>query len=102
MTEVLALKAEIRSNAGKSESRELRRQGRIPAVIYGDKKSATLITLHPVDLDKHYQKEGFFTKLLDISIDKKNERVLPRDVQIDPVSDRVIHVDFMRVTAATR
>jgi len=102
MTDVHSLSAELRERAGKGPARTTRRAGRIPGVIYGNKESPTLISVDPKALDREIHNTGFYTTLFDLQIDGKAHRVLPRDVQFDPVSDRAIHADFMRVTDTTR
>jgi large subunit ribosomal protein L25 len=74
----------------------------VPAVIYGDKKEPTLISLDPKEIDRHIHKKGFFATLLDVEIAGKKHRVLPRDVQFDVVTDRTLHVDFQRVGKDTK
>ncbi len=71
--------------------------GRVPAVIYGDKKEPTLISLDPKELDRLVHKKAFFATLLDVEIGGTKHRVLPRDVQFDPVFDKALHADFQRV-----
>jgi len=71
-------------------------------VIYGNKQPATLISVEPRELMKQLRKKAFHATLFDITYEGKNERVLPRDVQLDPVSDQPIHVDFMRVGEHTQ
>ncbi len=102
MSEVQNLSAELRSRAGKGAARQSRRDGRVPGVIYGDKKPATLISVAPRELMKELRKKAFHVTLFDIAVDGRKERVLPRDVQFDPVGDQPIHVDFMRVGEHTR
>lgn len=101
MSEVLNLVAERRERAGKGAARAARRAGRIPGVIYGAKKDPVMINLDPKALNKELNKAGFFATLFDVEIDGKKERALPRDVQFDPVTDRAIHIDLLRVSAAT-
>lgn len=101
MSEVLNLVAERRERAGKGAARAARRAGRIPGVIYGAKKDPVMINLDPKALNKELNKAGFFATLFDVEIDGKKERALPRDVQYDPVTDRAIHIDLLRVSAAT-
>ncbi len=101
MSDVLNLVAERRERAGKGAARAARRAGRIPGVIYGAKKDPVMINLDPKALNKELNKAGFFATLFDIEIDGKKERALPRDVQFDPVTDRAIHIDLLRVSAAT-
>src|SRR6185295_3528725 len=71
--------------------------GRVPAVIYGDKKEPTLISLDPKELDRLVHKKAFFATLLDVEIAGTKHRVLPRDVQFDPIFDKALHADFQRV-----
>jgi large subunit ribosomal protein L25 len=94
--------AEIRERAGKGAARATRRAGRIPAVIYGDKKEPVMISLEPISLNKELNSGAFFGRVYDISLGKDKATVLPRDVQFDPVSDAPLHVDFLRVSADTR
>jgi large subunit ribosomal protein L25 len=70
-------------------------------VIYGNKKEPVLLNLDPKVLIKELTKASFYATLFDIDIDGKKERALPRDVQFDPVTDRPIHIDLLRVSAAT-
>jgi large subunit ribosomal protein L25 len=99
MADILTLTAQARTGAGKGAARSVRRAGRVPAVIYGDKQEPLMITLEPRELEREILKPGFFTHLYDVKIDGNAHRVLPRDVQLDPVKDRPLHVDFLRVTA---
>ncbi len=101
MSDVQSLVAERRERAGKGAARAARRAGRIPGVIYGNKKEPVLLNLDPKVLSKELNKAGFFATLFDVEIDGKKERALPRDVQFDPVTDRPIHIDLLRVSAAT-
>src|SRR5215510_3760108 len=102
MTEVHSLSAELRERAGKGPARTTRRAGRVPGVIYGNHEAPTLISMEPKELDREIHKTGFYTTLFDVKIDGEAHRVLPRDVQFDPVTDRAVHADFMRVTDRTR
>jgi large subunit ribosomal protein L25 len=101
MSDVHNLVAERRERAGKGAARAARRAGRIPGVIYGNKKEPVLLNLDPKVLIKELTKASFYATLFDIDIDGKKERALPRDVQFDPVTDRPIHIDLLRVSAAT-
>jgi len=103
MTEtVTTLAAKTRESVGKGTARAVRRNLDVPAVIYGDKKAPVTISLEEKLIARHVNKAGFFTHLFDIEIEGKKHRVLPRDVQFDPVSDRPLHVDFLRVSAHTK
>ncbi len=89
-----------RDNAGKGAARAVRKQGKIPAVIYGNKKEATLIALNPIELKKEMHKEGFFSHVFSLQVDGKAiDEAIVKDVQFHPVTDRPLHVDFLRVSA---
>ncbi len=91
-----------RETAGKGAARAVRKQGNIPAVIYGDKKEPTLIALNPIELKKEMHKEGFFSQVFELALDGKAiDEAIVKDVQFHPVTDRPLHVDFMRVSAGT-
>lgn len=103
MTEtVTTLAAKVRESVGKGTARAVRRENQVPAVIYGDKKAPITISLDANLLARYVNKAGFFTHLFDIEIEGKKHRVLPRDAQFDPVSDRALHVDFLRVSSSTK
>ena len=102
MSDVVTLAAEARPEAGRGGARQARREGRIPAVIYGNKEPSTLITLPAAELQKQLRQHGFLSRVFEIAVDGKKQRVLPREVQTDPVSGKPIHVDFMRFSATTR
>ncbi|GAK45951.1 ribosomal 5S rRNA E-loop-binding protein Ctc/L25/TL5 [Tepidicaulis marinus] len=97
MAEVRTLKVDTRERAGKGAARAVRRGGRIPAVIYGDKKSPELISLAKNEIERLWNTGTFMSHLLNLDVDGKVERVIPRDVQLDPVRDLVIHIDFLRL-----
>lgn len=97
MSETKALKAEARDRSGKGAARALRREGKIPAVIYGDKKAPTGIALDQKTVSQLLFAGGFMTTIFDIDVGGKKEHVIPRDFQLDPVKDRLVHVDFLRV-----
>jgi large subunit ribosomal protein L25 len=101
MTDVVKLAAEAKERAGKGAARAARRAGRVPAVIYGAKKAPLMISLDPKDLNRVIKGGGFFATLYDLQVGDKNERVLARDLQLHPVNERPLHIDFLRVSAAT-
>ncbi|KJS16635.1 MAG: 50S ribosomal protein L25 [Hoeflea sp. BRH_c9] len=96
------LKAEARAQVGKGSARELRRNGLIPAVIYGDKKDPVSITLSRNEVTKKIHAGGFLTTLATIDVDGTKYSVLPKDYQLDPVRDFLMHVDFLRVSKNTQ
>ena len=102
MADITTISAELRDRAGKGAARATRRAGRVPGVIYGDKKDPVLISVEPRELDRVLRRPGFFAKLLDVAVDGATHRVLPRDAQLHPVNEKALHVDFMRVGARTR
>lgn len=102
MPDVVSLAAELRGRAGKGGARESRRAGRIPAVIYGNKQEQVLIAIDGTELLKHLRRPGFMAHVFEITVAGARERVLPREVQHDPVSGKPLHVDFMRFGAETR
>ena len=97
MSEALKLAAEMRERAGKGASRAVRRTGRVPAVIYGAGEPATPIHVEEKILVRQLSTGHFMNSVVEIEIDGKSIRTLPRDVQFHPVSDRPIHVDFFRL-----
>ena len=101
MSDVASLEAEAREQAGKGAARALRRSGRVPAVIYGDKKDPLKISIDSQTLKLELSQSGFYLRLYDIKVDGKTEQVLPRDVQRHPVTSVPMHVDFLRIRAGT-
>lgn len=93
------LKAEARERVGKGSARELRRNGMIPAVIYGDKQAPIAIALSTNEVTKRIHAGGFMTTIAEIEVDGQTIRALPKDYQLDPVRDFTMHVDFLRVSA---
>ncbi|MBI3419705.1 MAG: 50S ribosomal protein L25/general stress protein Ctc [Proteobacteria bacterium] len=96
------MKAGLRKEVGTGGARAVRRQGNVPAVIYGGKEASITISLEARAFAPVARAAGFFNHLVDIDADGKKIRVLPRDVQFDPVSDQPVHADFLRVSANTR
>ena len=94
---ILEIQATARPRAGKGAARAERRAGRVPAVIYGDKKDPETIALEFHELLRLLKRGGFLSSVFDIKFDGKSVRALTRDVQFDPVKDLPIHVDFQRV-----
>ncbi|MCO4315813.1 50S ribosomal protein L25/general stress protein Ctc [Phyllobacterium sp. 21LDTY02-6] len=99
MSEAYELKAEARERVGKGSARDIRRNGKVPAVIYGDKQAPISITLDYKTLYYKIHGGGFKTTIANIVLDGKTIQALPKDYQLDPVSDKPLHVDFLRVSA---
>ncbi len=97
MATVREFKATARPLAGKGVARAVRREGRVPGVIYGDNQPPLNISLDQAELAQRIFAGRFLTTLCDMDVDGNKVRVIPRDFQIDPVRDVPIHVDFMRL-----
>ncbi|MFC6447083.1 50S ribosomal protein L25/general stress protein Ctc [Shinella zoogloeoides] len=95
------LKAETRERVGKGSSRELRRNGLIPAVIYGDKQAPLSIAISTKEVTQRIHAGGFKTTVATIDVNGEKIKVLPKDFQLDPVRDFTMHVDFLRVSGDT-
>ncbi|MEC8204293.1 MAG: 50S ribosomal protein L25/general stress protein Ctc [Pseudomonadota bacterium] len=102
MAEANTMAVTARDRAGKGAARAERRAGRIPAVIYGGKADPVMISVEPKDLMREMNAGKLFSTVYNLNVAGTNERVLPRDVQYHPVTDRTQHVDFLRVTADTK
>ncbi len=98
MSEQLTLSAEARDRAGKGASRHLRREGRVPAVVYGNNEEPTSIHLEEKALVKILRTGHFMNSVVMIDVGGKATRTLPKDVQFHPVTDRPLHVDFLRIS----
>ena len=96
------LKASVRDRVGKGAARELRRDGLIPAVIYGDKKAPLSVAMSANEVAKKIRAGGFLSHVVEIDVDGDTHKVIPRDYQLDPVKDFVVHVDFLRIGAGSR
>ena len=99
MADIQVLAADARDRAGKGTARAARRAGRVPGVIYGNDEPALMITLERRLLEQELQDPSFFVRLVDVEVDGSRHRVLPRDAQLHPVTDRPLHIDFLRFSA---
>jgi large subunit ribosomal protein L25 len=97
MSEQLTLPAEARERAGKGASRDLRRNGRVPAVVYGDKKEPLSVHVEEKLLAKMLSSGHFMNSVVMVEVGGKANRTLPKDVQFHPVTSRPVHVDFLRI-----
>jgi large subunit ribosomal protein L25 len=98
MSEQLTLSAETRERAGKGASRHLRREGRVPAVVYGHNEEPLSIHLEEKALVRALSSGYFMNSVVMIDAGKAPVRTLPKDVQFHPVTDRPLHVDFLRIS----
>lgn len=94
--------ATARPQAGKGAARSVRREGKVPAVIYGEGKEAIAIAIDANELGKTIAKGKFLARLFDVDVGGITTRVIPREVQLDPVRDFPLHVDFLRVGPGAR
>lgn len=97
MSDALNLPAETRERAGKGASRALRREGRIPAVIYGGKEEPTTIHIEEKELVRQLGTGYFMNSIVMVDVAGNSVRTLPKDVAFHPVTDRPTHVDFLRL-----
>ncbi|MDH3355644.1 MAG: 50S ribosomal protein L25/general stress protein Ctc [Chromatiales bacterium] len=91
--------AESRSDMGKGASRRLRREDKVPAVVYGAGKDAASITIEHNSLFHHLEHEAFYSHILNITIDGKKEKVVLKDLQRHPYKPTILHADFLRINA---
>jgi len=98
MAEAIELKAWARARTGKGGAREVRREGRVPGIIYGGKDEPQNIALETKEISKQVQTGHFQSTIFMIDMEGTKIRVIPREVQVDPVRDFPIHVDFMRLS----
>jgi large subunit ribosomal protein L25 len=97
MRETLDLSAEPRAKRGKGPAYQARKQGRIPGIVYGGEVEPAQVSVDERTLTKLYSSGAFLQTLVNLEIGGKKTRVIPRAVQLDPVTDRVMHVDFLRL-----
>ena len=102
MSDQLTLSAETRDRAGKGASRELRRQNRVPAVIYGNNQEPELIHVEEKALVKLLMTGHFSNSVVELDLGGKKQITIPKDVAFHPVSDRPIHVDFLRIVKGAK
>ena len=102
MSKSFKLHADKREGTGKGAARAVRREGRVPAVIYGGSDAPVSISLLEKDIVKEYENGNIFTNICELDVDGDKHKVLGRDIQMHPVSDRPMHADFLRVTNKTR
>jgi large subunit ribosomal protein L25 len=97
MREILELTAQARLGTGKGPAYQARRKGFIPGIVYGGGSEPETVAVDRHQLERHALTGTFLTTLFVLDVAGRKTRVIPRDVQLDPVSDRPVHVDFMRL-----
>ena len=102
MSDITTIGASERERVGKGSARAVRRAGRVPAVIYGDKKEPISITLESREITKIVHQPGIYGRLLNIKVSGSKHTVLTRDIQFHPVTDNVLHMDFLRVSGSAK
>jgi large subunit ribosomal protein L25 len=98
MSDTLSLPAETRDRAGKGASRALRREGRVPAVVYGNNEEPQSIHVEEKELRRQLGTGHFFNSIVEIEVGGTKVRTLPKDVAFHPVTDRPLHADFLRIS----
>ncbi len=102
MANAVELKAQARDRVGKGAARALRREGLIPAVIYGDKQPPLSIAISYKEAHLRIYAGGFLSHVVTVDVDGTKHKVIPRDYQLDPVKDFPLHVDFLRIGAGSK
>lgn len=97
MSDTLTLPAETRAKTGKGASRELRREGRVPAVVYGGNAEPLAIHVEAKELTRQLNTGTFFDSVIEIVVDGQTIKTAPKDVAFHPVTDRALHADFLRI-----
>jgi large subunit ribosomal protein L25 len=100
--QVSEIKASARPRSGKGGARAVRREGRVPGVVYGDNRDVENIALDHRELTILFGRGKFLSTIIDLNIDGTKYKVIPREIQLDPVKDLPLHVDFQRVGAGAR
>lgn len=96
--QAFVVEATVRHDQGKGASRRLRRNEKIPGVVYGGKKEAVSLSLEHKDIAKQLRSEAFYSHILTLKTDKETDMVVLKDVQRHPYKPRIMHVDFLRVS----
>jgi large subunit ribosomal protein L25 len=100
MSETTTINVELRKDVGKGASRRLRREGKVPGVIYGSHKDPVPLTLELNDLLRATENEAFYASILEIKIDEKtSQQAVVRDMHRHPFKPVIMHIDFLRVSA---
>ena len=98
MAKTTSIRVNERKTAGKGAARAERRAGLIPGVIYGEKKEPVMFSISALDLDAQMRQKGFWTRQFEIEVGKNKYHAICQDIQVHPLTDRPIHIDFLRVS----
>lgn len=99
MKENFIVNAAVRADQGKGASRRLRREGKVPAILYGGKEQPVPLTINHNELWKHLKTEAFYSHILTVNLDGKPEQAVLKDLHRHPVKDQILHLDLLRVEA---
>ena len=102
MAELVEMKAALRDSTGSAAARKMRKQELVPAIVYGGNKDAQNISVERKAVWRQLETGHFLSTVYMLDLDGKKVRVIPRDIQLDPVRDFPLHVDFMRVSKSSR
>lgn len=97
MKESFVVNAEVRADQGKGASRRLRREGKVPAILYGGKDAAQKLLLNHFEMNKHLETEAFYSHILTLKVEGKEQRAVLKDIQRHPAKPVLMHFDFQRV-----
>lgn len=97
MSNVFEFVAESRADSGTSAAKRARRQGNVPAVIYGGSSDPKMIVLNHNEVIKHLEHEAVYSHVLDVTVDGKTEKAILKGVQRNPAKFQILHLDFLRV-----
>jgi large subunit ribosomal protein L25 len=98
MSNVFEFVAESRGRSGKGAARSARRQGNVPAVIYGGHREPQMLVLNHNEVIKHLEHEAVYSHVLDVTVDGKTEQAILKGVQRNPAKFQILHLDFLRVS----
>lgn len=98
MTSIFEFVAESRSSSGRSEARSMRREGKVPAILYGGGAEPAKLFLNHNDVIKHFEHEAVYSHVLDVKVDGKTEKAILKEIQRHPGKPQIIHIDFLRIS----
>jgi len=96
------IQATIRNTETKGQVNSLRKEGKVPGIIYGGENANQKISLTIKEVKNLIDKENFLSNVISINLDGKDQQVLPRDIAFDAVSDEPIHIDFLRIVKGSK